>query len=153
MYNENFRKFMTLVTIWCFMSFKAFGDDLTPKVTSLKQGQSAPFDGVLLNTAAAAKVFVTKDFSDEECSLKIGFEVEKEQKRIQEQLDKLQASREFEEKRYEIVISQKDSENKALMAEIMKADEDYSIYWFAGGVLSGMAVTIGIGYAVSELSK
>jgi len=151
-YKKYFYKTITFVIIFCCFAWRAFADDLSPKITSIKQGQIAPFDGVLLNTPAAAKVFVQKDFSLEECQLKIDFEVEKEKDRLEEALDHLNNSRNFEQKRYELLIGQKDEENKKLLEEITQEHTDYSLYWFAGGTALGIALTIGIGFAVADLN-
>ena len=35
--------------------------DETPKVTGIQKGEEAPYNGVLLNTAAAAKIFADKE--------------------------------------------------------------------------------------------
>ena len=44
-------------------------------LVTIKAGEAAPFDGVLLSLDAAAKIAVDKKFEDAECDLRIGYEL------------------------------------------------------------------------------
>ena len=47
------------------------------RVANLKEGELAPFDGVLLDTNTAAKILAEEEYKQIECSLKIDYELEK----------------------------------------------------------------------------
>ena len=49
-----------------------------PTIMGIAKGEKAPFNGVLLNETAAAQMFVDRDFTLEECKLKIDFQLGKE---------------------------------------------------------------------------
>ena len=119
-----------------------------PRIQGILKGQSAPYSGVLLSTIAAARIFAQSDYSLTECQLRIDFEVEKEQARLQLLLDSTRASLESQRIRYDRVIEIKDAEIKRLTEIASKDVNDYSALWWAGGIATGIALTIGVVYAV-----
>ena len=51
--------------------------DLTGKVTSLNQGQQAPYSGVLLDPEATAKILAERKFLGLQCDLKLDLDIKK----------------------------------------------------------------------------
>lgn len=152
--NRHFRAFIFWLFLFCYIPKMVYAiDELAPKITTVKQGQIVPFDGVLLNAASAAKVFVQKDHSEEECKLTVDFEVEKEHLRAQKEIDRLESSITFSTERYESIISNREIQIRDLqkLASELEEPPDYTLWWFSGGVALGMAVTIGISFAIAEL--
>jgi len=125
--------------------------DETAKVTGIKKGEEAPYNGVLLNTAAAAKIFADKDFSAQECILRINYEVEKEKLRMQLLLDTTNVSLETLNKKYTAIIDIKNNEIDRLSKVALENSNDYSTWWAVGGVIAGIALTIAVVYAVEEV--
>ena len=109
-----------------------------------------PYSGVLLNTTAAAKVFTERDFFNEECTLKISYAVEKERLRLRLLLDSTQASMDTMDKKYNSLLSIKDEELKRLN-KIATETNNYSSWWFAGGVVAGILTSVAIVYAVHKV--
>lgn len=147
------RNFIVIFCLICYIPTQCFADDLQPKITSIKQGQSAPFDGVLLNVPAAAKIFAEKDYSLDECKLQITYEVEKEKNRTQELLDKELNSRKYSDERYTQIIELKEKELIDLRNLHIDEKPDYSIWWYSGGVVTGIALTVAITFAVQKYSE
>jgi len=125
--------------------------DETPKVTGIQKGEEAPYNGVLLNTAAAAKIFADKDFSAQECIMRINFEVQKEHLRMQLFLDNTKLSLDTMDKKYTAIIDIKDNEIDRLSKIAIENSNDYSTWWTVGGVLAGIALTLAVVYAVEEV--
>jgi hypothetical protein len=125
--------------------------DETPKVTGINKGEEAPYTGVLLNTAAAAKIFADKDFSAQECIMRINFEVQKEHLRMQLLLDNTKLSLDTMDKKYTAIIDIKNNEIERLSKVALENSNDYSTWWAVGGVLAGIALTIAVVYAVEEV--
>ena len=125
---------------------------LRPRIMGIKQGEVAPYTGVLLNTLAAAKVFTEKSYSDEECKLRIAYEVEREIARVNLLLQSTRVSMESMEKRYVSIISIKDTEIQRL-SDIASNKADYSVWWATGGVIVGIGLTLAVVYGVKSMQN
>ena len=126
-------------------------EENTAKVTGIKKGEEAPYNGVLLNTAAAAKIFADKEYSAKECELRINYEVQKEILRMQLLLDTTKVSLEATQTKYDAIVKIKDNELERLSKIALKPKNDYSSLWASGGVLVGIGLTIAVVYAIGEL--
>jgi hypothetical protein len=118
-----------------------------PRITGIQKGEEAPFSGVLLNTIAAAKMFTEKDYSLQQCDLRVRYEVDKEMAKLNAIIQSQRASYESLEKKYETIITIKDREIKRI-SDIASNTNDYSVWWAAGGVVAGIALTLAVVYAV-----
>ena len=121
-----------------------------PRIMGIKEGEVAPYTGVLLNTIAAARVFTEKNYSNEECRLRIAYEVEREIARVNMLLESTKVSMEFMEKRYVSIISIKDTEIKRL-SEVANNNNDYSVWWATGGIVAGIGLTLAVVYGVKSM--
>lgn len=109
------------------------------KVVPLDEGERSPFDGVLFDEAAVAKVL----------SEKLALELEKEEAirlleeefRVEKQyLERLyRADLEFERQRAEALLESRDEEIDELYAILEESDDDF-IWWLLGGIAGGMVV-------------
>jgi hypothetical protein len=125
----------------------------TPKVTGVKKGEKAPYNGVLLNTAAAAKIFAEKEYSGKECELRINFEVQKEMLRMKLLLDTANIGLEATKQKYNSILSIKDKEIERLSKIASTRPNDYSTYWAVGGVVVGIVLSIAVVYGVNEIKN
>tara|TARA_R110000824_G_scaffold113687_4_gene263593 strand:+ start:4376 stop:4846 length:471 start_codon:yes stop_codon:yes gene_type:complete len=123
-----------------------------PKAIGIQKGQLAPFSGVLLNALAAAQIFSEKNYSDEECKLKIDFEVKKEFTRMNLLLESTRASMDSMEKKYDSIISIKDTEIERL-SKLASGQRDYSQWWATGGIVVGIVLTLTVVYGVKEITN
>jgi len=124
---------------------------IEPKVTGIQKGEIAPYSGVLFNPLAAARILTDKNYSDEECKLKIDFYVQKEIARMNLLLNSTKVSMDSMEQKYTAIVKIKDIEIERLSEIALKPNNDYSAWWAAGGVLVGIGLTIAVVYAVGEL--
>jgi hypothetical protein len=117
----------------------AHADD--PEFATLKQGDAAPFSGRLLNDAAIAKLIVAKKFEEQECQLRVAYEVGLNKVHEKYKYDILSATCEADDMRLNELINIRDEENKYLRKQIKPSR---SGWWLATGFVAGVASAIGI---------
>jgi len=110
-----------------------------------------PFDGAVLNNSAMAKILVEKDFLQQECNLRIEYSIDKTQARCDLLLEDANIHINAIETKYNEVLDVKNSEIERLDEMVVKSMDidDYTVFWFAGGVVLGSLLTLGIVYLVS----
>ena len=114
-------------------------------VTSIKKGDPAPFDGILLTPEAAAKIAVDKKFEAAECDLRVGYELHIQENQYTLMLDTKQASIDGLNLKYDQMMEIKSAENDRLHSLIMQnKPSNLEPLIFAGGMTIGMAVALGI---------
>jgi hypothetical protein len=114
-------------------------------VTSIKKGDPAPFDGVLLTPGAAAKIAVDKKFEAAECDLRVGYELHIQENQYTLMLDTKQVSIEGLNLKYSQMMEIKSAENDRLHNLVLQnKPSNLEPLLFAGGMTIGMAVALGI---------
>ena len=121
-----------------------------PKVSEIKAGDPAPFDGVILNSSAAAQMLANQKFLEAECKLKVDFEISKLQAQHDLLYNNLQLNLNTTEKKYNAILEIKDEEIERINQIALEGSSDYSQWWAAGGFLLGAAVALGIFFAAAE---
>tara|TARA_R110000824_G_scaffold276358_1_gene464877 strand:- start:817 stop:1248 length:432 start_codon:yes stop_codon:yes gene_type:complete len=122
-----------------------------PQFTDLEEGEAAPFAGKLFNYEAVSELIVDKEIADEECELKIEYELDILAAQHQLALDKFQIQYDGLQERYDAMNLIKDDEITRLQDLIGKHPNRRNAWMFAGGVAAGVATSIGIMYATAEL--
>ncbi len=120
-----------------------------PTVMGIQKGEVAPYAGVLLNSTAAAQIFAERNYSFDECKLRIDFNIEKEQAKYKALLENSTASLESLKYQYTSITSAKDKEIERLSKLVLETN-DYSTLWAVGGTLMGIGLTIAVMYAVKQ---
>ena len=114
-------------------------------VTSIKKGEPAPFDGVLLTPKAAAKIAVDKKFEAAECDLRVGYELHIQENQYTLMLDTKQASIDGLNLKYDQMMEIKSAENDRLHNLVLQNKPNQATpLLFAGGMTIGMAIALGI---------
>ena len=125
----------------------------TPKVADIKQGQKAPYNGVLYNYEANAVLLTVKDKGQLECSLQLKHSLGKERAKCDMLNSTVKASLEATEKKYGAILKIKNDEIEHLQKMTLDRPNRYNHWWFAGGVVSGVALSLGIFYAAVQTAK
>lgn len=122
------------------------------KVSPLEKGERAPFDGVLLDPAAAAKLMVDQQEADNKCQIEINKHVETEKAKLQLDLANMKASRDALKKELAIRMSIKDEHIKFLENDAVKnaKKSQNSVWWFMGGLAGGILLSIGAAFIIRE---
>lgn len=142
-------KYFVFVTLSILFSTPAFGGE---EITTLLEGETAPFDGTLFNTEAAARILIDLKFTSEACDLRVREQVERTQARYQLDIDSITASRESLQQRYDNTLLIKNDQIDWLEAQVAKPTTSRPL-WFVAGILTGAAVAIGSGYAMNQISN
>ena len=128
-------------------------EEVTYEVTSLKAGDPAPFDGVLLSSAAAAKIAVDKKFEDAECDLRIDYELRIQGERYTLQLDFKDVEIHSWKDKYESMMILKTAENDHLMELVLKQKPAKDPFLVALGFGIGTLTSLGIFALSTEIVK
>ena len=116
-----------------------------PQFTVLKQGETAPFDGRLLNDDAIVQIAVTDKYKVQQCDLQIAYEKQRLTTLHQLEVEKAKIQADAQVKILETKIELRDNRIKDL-EKLSKPIKP--ILYVAGGFLVGAGTTIGILYAV-----
>ena len=123
------------------------------RVANLKEGDVAPFDGVLLDTNTAAKILAEEEYKQIECNLKIDYELEKKQARHALEIGNVQSALDTLKEQNSSILRIKDAEILRLQELALKNPNDNAHWWMAGGVAAGILTSIAIFYAAVETSR
>lgn len=132
--------------------------DEAPIITSVTKGTKIPsswngkwpFDGILLNVPAWAQIEAERKIFGEECSLRLQYELDKADAKCQLMIDNGNAHIEAMQFQYDEVVQLKNDEIQRLDELIAGNDDtDWGSLFFAGGVVVGVLVSIGVVYAMS----
>ena len=126
----------------------------TGKITQLSEGQRAPFAGVLLSNDAAARLYADIKFSEEECQLRLKKELELNTIQLGSQLDALKLRLDVETTRSASLLSLRDERIQFLENNFTPpAWYESGEFWFAIGVIGGIAITAVSAYALGQASQ
>ena len=124
-----------------------------PKVTDVQKGQPAPFTGTLLNPSAAAQIIADKENTKAECKLQYDYIKQREKAKCDLLLGIANTSLTAANKKYEAILQIKGDEIQRLQDIALDTPGDHSIWWFAGGVVAGILVSIGVFYVAVEAQR
>jgi hypothetical protein len=122
------------------------------RVTTLSEGEAAPYAGTLFNTEAAARLLVEIEFTEEACQLRINEELELQAARHSLEITNLNLSLEGLQTRYDESILIRDQQIQFLDDQLTrrKIPKEAS---FVIGVVTGIGVTVLSAYAISSVAK
>lgn len=123
------------------------------KISPLDKGDEAPFSGVLLNAAAAAKLMVDKEEEDNKCKIETEKQVSLTKAKLDLDLANMRSSRDALKKELDIRVSLKDEHIEFLENQAIKNSKKSinSKWWLVGGIVAGVALTIGGAFVVREI--
>ena len=136
---------MMLIPSFCFAS---------GKIAAIKRGQTAPFDGILLDKQAEAIITAKKETVVKICDIEKNYIKKKAEADCKYSNSKLKISLEVNKVKYNQLMEIKNSEVRRLSVALKNSQKpDYSRLWFVGGFIAGVGLSIGIFYAAAQASK
>tara|TARA_Y100000034_G_C6826945_1_gene372921 strand:+ start:661 stop:1125 length:465 start_codon:yes stop_codon:yes gene_type:complete len=123
------------------------------RVTSISIDEKAPYSGILLDSIAGAKFIAKSRYCAEELELRLNKQFEVKLTNKQLAIDLLQTQYDILNKTHNQLLAQKEKEINQLNEIIKDEIGDYSHWWFAGGVVMGIVLSIGIFYAAVEVQN
>ena len=127
--------------------------NINGKITVLGKGARAPYQGILFDIPAATKLKLDKAFSQKRYELELTFEKNKivfEHKLI---YDSLKIDHESLKSKTDAILKIKSEEINRLQDLIKDSSGDYANWAFAGGLVAGILVSIGIFYTATEIKN
>ena len=124
-----------------------------PKIKPMNQGETAPFAGVLFNSAAVAQSIAEKEYNADQCRLRIGYVEQKEGAKCKLLVTTAIAEMSFLKEKYDSILKIKDEEVNRLQKFALERPNKNSHWWFAGGVVAGIVTSIAIFYAAVEIRE
>jgi len=124
-----------------------------PKVAEIKQGQKAPYNGILYNYEANAVLLASKEKGQLECSLQLKHSAAKEKAKCDMLTSTVKASLDATEKKYGAILKIKNNQINHLEKITLNQPNSHSHWWFAGGFIGGVALSLGIFYAAVQTAK
>ena len=141
-------KIITILLL-AFFPFTLFADEL-PRISPLNKGDVAPFSGVLYNPTAIAETIAQREFLIEQHELSLSALKERLDAEWSLKISNLQADLDAFKIKYDSTVEIKDNEINKLQNIALKQTNEYSHWWFTGGILTGVLITIGAAYAVNQ---
>ena len=124
------------------------------RITTVRLGEPAPFSGTLFSTKAAAKIMVDLKFTQETCNLEIDRRLGLLRSDMQLKLDILQGSYDSLQTKHTSLMQIKAEQIEFLENKIKPVPwYETGEFWFAMGVVGGILITVGAGYALGQANK
>ena len=116
-----------------------------PQITPLEQGQEAPYSGILYTPPAVAETIAQREALVAQHNLNLEILEERLRAELGLTIDNLQVDLNACNQNYNQMVAIKDEQIKNLQE--LALDSNDSHWWLAGGILSGVLITVGILYA------
>jgi hypothetical protein len=161
-----FRQFIAAITLISFTVYMcvvptvayASEPDTAPAVdnpyglvTTLRLGDPAPFDGTLFSVPAAARILTDLEFTQAQCELQINRRLLLQKSEFQLQLDTQFARYTALELRHGELMLLKTQQIDFLTENYQPRKWfESGEFWFAMGVVGGVLITVGAGYAIGQ---
>lgn len=129
-------------------------DDTSPpetQVTPVQAGEVVPYNGVLFSTLKAAELTAQLEQSESVCNLRVEREVALVKSNLQLQLDNCTSTRTVYEEMYKTQIQSQQDYIKFLERKASGPRIPQEVV-FIVGIVAGVGITIGAGYAMHQAS-
>ena len=118
------------------------------KYTELKQGEPAPYAGILLTKEAIAKIYADQEAEIAKLKSEHEYQVNNVKLSSNTKYDLLDMRYKLDIKMYQAMIENRDNTIKELPAYTHSYKADWSMI---GGFILGSAITVGIVYSVDKI--
>jgi hypothetical protein len=121
-----------------------------PLMVHLDAGESAPFDGRLMNDEAVANIIAGREMSVQQCEIQKELAISLTKADLQLEIDYLNAELETETEKNTTLLELRDQEISSLRKEIKP---NKTMWAFFGGFLLATGTSLGTYYAVREIDN
>ena len=123
------------------------------RITYLNKGTRAPFKGVLFDIVAATKLKLDKQFAQKSFQLELKLQKGLLTSEFTLKLGNVQAKLDALQSKHTSLLKIKSEEITRLQELVKKNPNDHTHWWFAGGMVAGILLSLGIFFAATEISK
>lgn len=145
----------TLFTyIFCGLPAVVYADEPEQKITTVREGQPAPYSGTLFNTAAAARLQVDLQFTEESCKLETQRELGLMRAKLQLDIDLLNAQLKSQQQLHQDTLLIKNDHIKFLESYSLERKwYDSNEFWLVTGLVAGITVTAIAGWSLGQANN
>ena len=152
------KKIITVITLClytlCTIPAVAYAEEPDEKITTLRQGQAAPYSGTLFNTSAAARLQVDLQFTEASCKLETDRQLGLLRSKLQLDIDLLQAQLKSQQQLHKDVLLIKNDQIKFLESYSLETKwYDSNEFWLVTGLVAGIAVTAIAGWSLGQANN
>ena len=144
------KKIISIISVLTFASV-SFAQE--SKIEVINKGTPAPYTGVLIDSKTGAKILAEKEFAKERCQVEVEHEKQKAESKCELEKTRQVSDKEFELAKTKVLLEASEKENERLSKVVEETSEDYSAFWFVGGTLSGILLSVGIFYASVQIAR
>ena len=153
MFNKGLSTLLAALIVLTPVQSYAEESALDGRVTALSSGQSAPYEGILLDSIAASKMLVDRKYIRLEIELDLRKEFQKDLAEKSMAYDLLQVEHESSKRIYESTIKMREDEISNLNEMLKDEMNDYSEWWMIAGVAVGILLSVTVFYASVEVAR
>lgn len=143
-------RFLAFITIFIFTTASLADES---QIVVIKKDTKAPFTGILIDSKTGAKILAEREFEIEKCQVKVDYEKDKTKSECELDSAREKAELSAESSKKDLIIETQKKENDRLRKVVEESSEDYSSFWFVGGTLSGILLSVGIFYASVQITR
>ena len=152
------KKTIAIFTIFsyllCAVPVVVHAEDHDHKITTLRQGQKAPYAGTLFNTSAAAKLQVDLQFTEETCKLETDRQIGLLRSKLSLDIDLLKAQLKSEKTLYLDTLRIKNKQIQFLEGYSLERKwHSSNEFWLVTGLVSGIIVTAIAGWSLGQANN
>jgi hypothetical protein len=144
------KRFLTFIAILIFTT-ASFADE--SQIVVIKKDTKAPFTGILIDTKTGAKILAEREFEIEKCQVRVDYEKDKTKSKCELDTAREKAELSAQGSKKDLIIETQKKENDRLLKIVEEESKDYSSFWFAGGALTGILLSVGIFYASVQITR
>mgnify|MGYP003627701587 CR=1 FL=1 len=137
-----------IITIFLILIMPAIAFAETPQISPLNKNDRAPFSGVLYNPIAVAELVAQREALIKQHQAFMELLEKQLQAKCDLEVDNLSAEVDICNDRYGHMVGIKDTQIKQLQDLALERPKSHSQWWFAGGITTGILITIGVAYAI-----
>ena len=119
---------------------------IAQEIVPVSKGEKAPFDGVILDKAAAAQIISKDEVSKEDCQNKTEYAVSKATNTCLLNKNLAESSLRIERETNKKLTILKNQEIDRLNKKLEEVGIDWGPLWFAGGTTAGIVMSLTIFY-------
>lgn len=123
------------------------------RVTVIGQGEKTPYGGLLFDLKASVKLKLDKEFALKKYQLELDLQKKLITSEFKLKLDLLQAKHDGLKDKHTALLKIKDEEINRLQELVKKSPNDYTQWWFVGGIIAGCLLSIGVYYAAVKIGE
>jgi len=127
--------------------------NVSGKLVYIGKGESTPWAGILFDIPAATKLKLDKQFMTLKFKLELDFMKKQLIAEHTLKLSSLQIKHDTLKSKTDSLLRIKGEEILRLQELVKKNPNDYTHWWFAGGIIAGILLSMGIYFAAAEANK